>query len=295
MTGSPEPVPQVQKVKFATEDGIELHAGYTPAEAQESEKAPIAILLHMYKQDRSTYDPLIPHLHQAGFAVLAIDMRGHGQSVGPPAMRLAERVAERDPRLFRDVVKDVAAAYLWLAGQANVDPARLVLVGASVGCSVALDYAARDRSVDGVVCLTPGTGYLGIDSIRDAKKYGSRPLLLVASEQEREAAVELGRLVSQATVKIVPGSAGDPMALHGTRMFGRVPDLERTIAQFLAKAAGPAPKEPVVASINSKVYHDPDSATVRRIKKKNLRWFSSSAEAAARGLRPPKSRAKKPR
>ena len=38
-------------------------------------------------------------------------------------------------------------AYDWLAQQPKVDRARFALVGASVGCSVALQYAAKDRSV----------------------------------------------------------------------------------------------------------------------------------------------------
>lgn len=289
LAAEPKPPFQARKVKFRTGDGIDIHGGFTPARLKKSEKAPIAILLHMYKHDRSTYDPLIPHLHRAGFAVLAIDVRGHGESVGLPEMELVKRVAARDTRLFGDMHKDVAAAYLWLAKQPNVDLARFVLVGASVGCSVALDYAVDDRSVDGVVCMTPGTRYLGIDSVRDAKKYGKRPLLLLAAERERSAADELGKIVPQATVKIVPGSEGDRTALHGTRMFGKVPRIESTIAEFAAKAAGPPPTEPVVASIKSDVYHQPDSGTVRLIKEANLRWFSSAAEAAARGLRPPRS------
>jgi pimeloyl-ACP methyl ester carboxylesterase len=209
-------------------------------------------------------------------------------------MKLSEKVSARDSRVFQAMDRDVAAAYLWLATQPGADLTRFVLVGASVGCSVALDYAAHDRSVDAVVCLTPGTNYLGINSIRDAEKYGNRPVLLLASEPERKASAELSRILKGAQLVVVPGPpAADPTALHGTRMFGKVPGIEHRITAFLTKAVGPPAAEPVVASIHSDVFHDPSSSTVRRIKRENLRWFSSPAEATARGLRPPKSRARK--
>lgn len=286
-------VPPSRQLKFVTDDQIEIHGTYTSPATKESAKAPIVILLHMYNKDRSGFDPLLPALHEAGFAVLAIDMRGHGQSVGPAAMDLPRRVADRDPKLFREMYRDVQAAYLWLAGQPEADLNRFALVGASVGCSVALNYAGRDRSVDAVVCLTPGTKYLGIDSLRDARKYGRRPLLLLAAEPERSAADTLTGFIPGATMQIVPGHADNEMALHGTNMLGRVPKVEQTIVEFLLKAVGPPATQPVSASITSDVYHQPESSSVRRVKKENLRQFSSPAEAESRGLRPSKTASRK--
>lgn len=284
--------PQPRAVKFLTDDQIEIHGTYGPSAGRDA-KAPAVILLHMYNKDRSGFDPLLPVLREAGFAVLAIDMRGHGQSTGPPAMNLPRRVADRDSKLFREMHRDVRAAYLWLAGQPEVDTARFALIGASVGCSVALDYAARDRSVDAVVCLTPGTSYLGIDSLRDARKYGRRALLLLAAEPERSAAQTLAGFVPGATLQIVPGRADNEMALHGTNMLGQVPKVEEFIIAFLRGALGPPATQPVFASINSDIYHHADSPSVRRITKENLRQFSSPAEAESRGLRPSKTALRK--
>jgi alpha-beta hydrolase superfamily lysophospholipase len=215
-------------VRFPTQDNLLIVGAYTPPPNRKGERAPMVILLHMYASDHTAFDRLVPHLHAAGFAVLAIDLRGHGESVGPPEMGLAERVADRDRKLFAAMDRDVAGAYGWLVKQPEVDAARFVLVGASVGCSVALKYAARDRSVDGVVCLTPGTGYMGIDSLSDARKYGRRSVLLLASEEERTACDELGRLLAGAVVQIGP-SVGqqDRMAHHGTGCSGRFRGLKR--------------------------------------------------------------------
>jgi len=287
---SADPV-NIKQVKFTTEDHLVIAAGFVPPLAKKDAKAPIVILLHMYKSDRSAYAPLIGPLHRGGLAVLAIDLRGHGDSVGPPESKLLDRVARRDRDLFKQMRKDVDAAYQWLREQPEVDLARFVIVGASVGCSVALDYASRDPSVDGIACMTPGTGYLGLDSLAHVDKYGQRPLLLLASEQERSASDQLARAARQATVKLFPDQpALGPMGLHGTRMFGQVAGIEKRIVDFLIASAGPPSDGPVVASIKGKVYYDPDSSSARRLSPKNLRWFSSPTEAEARGLRPPKSR-----
>ncbi|MGQ9648587.1 MAG: alpha/beta hydrolase [Phycisphaerae bacterium] len=280
---------ETRPVSFTTDDGIEIHGAYVPPGAQAEGKAPIAILLHMYNRDHKDFLPLLSFLHEAGFASLAIDMRGHGRSLGPASINLPKRVGDRDPKLFREMYRDVEAAYLWLADQAGVDTGRFVLVGASVGGSVAINYAGRDRSVDAVVWLTPGTRYLGIDSMRDARKYGRRPLLMLAAEPERSAAETLAAIVPGANVQLFPGRPGDQMALHGTRMLGQVAGIEKTIVVFLIKSVGPPATQPVMASLSSDVYHAPDSPSVKRIKKANLRQFSSPTEAESRGLKPSKT------
>ncbi len=292
-SASPPADSRAQRVDFVTDDNIAITAAFTPAKLKGDEKAPVAILLHMYRSDRSAYDPLVPNLHRAGVAVLAIDLRGHGESAGAAQLGLAERVANRDKKLFAQMYKDVEAGYRWLADRPDVDLSRLVLVGASVGCSIALDYAARDRSVDGLVLLTPGTSYMGLDSLGPAQKYGRRPMLLIASEAERSACDQLAKLAPNAVLKIVHGGGADGQALHGTRMLGKVPDVEKAITDFVVKSAGPPSREVVVASAKGEVYYTSDSSNAKNLSKANLRWFSSPDEAEERGLRPPKARSTK--
>jgi dienelactone hydrolase len=275
-----EPVPV--EARFTTADGVEIVGDYyAPAGA---EPAPGIILLHMYHQDRHTWKPLIPKLVEAGFAVLAIDLRGHGESVRPAAQKLAQRAAERDSKLFNDMHQDVAAAYVWLAKQAHVDLAQFGLVGASVGCSVALDYAARDKSVDAVVCLTPGKAYLGVDSVAHIKAVGERPLLLLASEAERADSDALAKLNASTEVRVV-----GPGTVHGTAMFGQIEGIEQQITAFLQAHIRASGHKPVAAALGGAEYFAVGSAEDIKLDPQIRRLFSSVEEARARGLSGPDS------
>lgn len=218
-----------ERAEFVTADGVTIVGDYFAPIGEAP--APPAILLHMYKHDRSTWAPLIEPLREAGFAVLAIDMRGHGESTKPESMRLAERVDERDPELFRAMHVDVEAAVKWVRSQPNVDQEKLVLVGASVGCSVAIDCAARMKDVTAVVCLSPGENYLGINSVEHITQTGKTPILLLATEKEREAVDTLSAKAENVTGEIVGEGR-----VHGTQMFGQIEGVEAKIVAFLKKA-----------------------------------------------------------
>ena len=64
--------PQAERAAFATSDGIEIVGDYFPPDGRAM--APAVILLHQYNADRSSWKPLVPKLHEAGFAVLAIEV-----------------------------------------------------------------------------------------------------------------------------------------------------------------------------------------------------------------------------
>ncbi|MGD2108967.1 MAG: alpha/beta fold hydrolase [Phycisphaerae bacterium] len=271
----------VDTVRFTTDDRVEIVADYyAPPEA--ATPAPIVIMLHMYKSDRSAWKPLATRFQAEGYAALAIDMRGHGQSGGAARSSLQDRVRGRDPSLFRSMHRDIAAAHTWLGHREECDLTRVAVVGASVGCSVALDYAARDPSVDVVVAMTPGVDYLGVDSKGPIQALGDRPVLLLATEEEREATDALAALNPAARSQIV-----GPGRVHGTRMLGVVKDIESTIVGFVKRGVGNASPAPVPSPYGSRLYY-PNEESARQAAEHPsgaLRWYSSPQEAEARGVK----------
>jgi dienelactone hydrolase len=271
-----------EKVTFETYDGLVICADYYAPKASKT-GAPMVILLHMDGSDRTAWQPLIKPLHEEGFAILAIDMRGHGECASAEARR---RVDRRDPAVFAAMYDDVRAAYSWLADQDGVDRSRFALVGGSVGCSVALRYATQDRSADVIVCLSPGANYLGLDSKADISRIKGRKIWLVATDDpnEKEGVEALAPLADDADTQLFSGDA------HGTHMFGKVPELAARIADYLSRYVGSPGNTTVFGSINSKIYHLPGSGWIDRISPANMRHYSSPQEAEARGLRKARSR-----
>jgi pimeloyl-ACP methyl ester carboxylesterase len=178
--------------------------------------------------------------------VLAIDLRGHGGSAKQGKTDLAPRVQKRDAKLFQDMHKDAIAAVRYLVREAACDPAKICIVGASVGCSVAIDTARRyPKEIAAVACLSPGSNYLGLDTLEHAKTWPKdKPLLLLNHKSEEgdgaaavQAAIAGSRLVTYDDAE--PESAkGDASWAHGTKMFGRIPLVEQTVASFLAARTG---------------------------------------------------------
>lgn len=127
-------------VGLRARDGRRLHGWFVPAGI--AGRAPAVLVMHGWGANASMMLPLAGPLHEAGHAVLLIDARGHGDSDDIDFMSL--------PR-FAD---DVAAGLDWLGARRDVDPARLSLIGHSVGAAAVLLEASRRPRVRAVISLS---------------------------------------------------------------------------------------------------------------------------------------------
>lgn len=212
--GPAVPAGAVQPVDIVTADGVTL-AGtfYAPAKPN----SPALIMLHMLDRQRGDWDTLARTVQAAGYGVLTIDLRGHGASGGD--------------REWLKMVDDTADAYAWLANRPEIDPARIGVVGASVGANLALNFAAREPAVKTVILLSAGLNFRGLAAEPAMKAYGARPVMLAASAQDRAAAAVMDRLQKLAqgrqSVLLLQNQG------HGTNMLGRENGLEEAILKWL--------------------------------------------------------------
>lgn len=116
------------ELTLSADDGIRLVAWRVPA-ASWSENP--LWLLHLHGQNTNLSDQLadLKFWHDLGFAVLALDYRGYGRSDGTPS----------EAGLYRDA----HAAWNHLVQGEKVRPRRIVVVGVSLGASVAAELASR--------------------------------------------------------------------------------------------------------------------------------------------------------
>jgi pimeloyl-ACP methyl ester carboxylesterase len=117
--------------------------------------APIraALLLHGYGEDRLVWNDLKKELLSLGWAVMTIDLRGHGQSKirnGRPFEASPEWRASSQEFPF-----DLDPALDWLKSQPRIDSGRIVVIGSDIGANLALIASGRFPEVRTVVAINP--------------------------------------------------------------------------------------------------------------------------------------------
>ena len=129
-----------QGVRVPTVQGKTLFAWFVPVPGQMA--SPAVVVMHGWGANASLMLPVLAPLHAAGFAVLLLDARCHGQSDDARFTSL--------PRF----AEDIEAGLDWLHKQAVVDTRRLAVMGHSVGAGAALLCATRRANVQAVVSLS---------------------------------------------------------------------------------------------------------------------------------------------
>ena len=216
-TDPPAPVAPAEPETVTVEaaDGLTLYGTFYPG--PDAGPWPGVMLLHMNGGRRQDWQEITPALTEAGYAVLALDMRGHG-----------ETGSASDWDQARD---DLQRAWSYLANRADVDAEQTAIIGASIGSNMALVTGALEPAVKTVALLSPGLDYFGVTTDDAMADYGERPVLLVASEEDQPAADSTRQLF-----ELAQGEAKLEMyqnAGHGTRMFDSRPELLDLLLDWL--------------------------------------------------------------
>ncbi|MEM5777602.1 MAG: alpha/beta fold hydrolase [Candidatus Aenigmatarchaeota archaeon] len=211
------------KVSFKTDDGFVIYGNlYEP----ENANGKALILIHMLRTDKSYWQSFAEKLKQNGYTVLAIDLRGHGESVFKNNKKITwQEFNEND---FRNMVLDVKAAKLFLI-EKGIDEKKIGLIGASIGANTALNYAVTDEEIRFVVLLSPGLNYKGV-STEEAIKVYDRPIFIASSKEDEPSASSSQKLYElasgQKTLKMYENAG------HGTWMFEKT-NLEEELIEWL--------------------------------------------------------------
>ncbi len=166
---------RAEDVQIVTADGSRLHGWFLPAVGNAKGSV---LHLHGNAANVSNHLPLVSWLPARGYNVLMVDYRGFGRSEGKPSLD--------------GIVDDAAAALAHLRKRPDVDAARLVVLGQSIGGATALRMLARDPAgVRLAVIDSAFASYRGI--ARDATSGG--PLAPIAA----------------LTAGVLPGQDKDPI------------------------------------------------------------------------------------
>jgi pimeloyl-ACP methyl ester carboxylesterase len=218
-----------QDVRLHTADGVALAAWYVP-----SADGATVVLLHGAGSTRSDVLDQAAVIARAGFGVLMLDARGHGES-GGRAM---------DFGWFGD--EDIAAATAFLEARPDVEPGRIGLVGLSMGGEQAIGASATDERVRAVVA-EGATARSALDEAWLSDHYGVRGLFQEQLEWAQD------RVTDALTSAPVPTSGRAAVAASGRTRYllitaGTIPDEGHAAAYVAAAAPGRVETWTVVGS-----------------------------------------------
>lgn len=214
--GSPFPTTAVVK----TSDGVSLQASYgQPAKASTNG----VVFVPGSGRSKEDWVGVADACWRSGSWVVAVDLRGMGANV--PA---GSTPVVATPDDYQRMAEDVKAAVAFLKSRGVT---KVALVGAELGANLAINVAADDAMVVDVVLLSPGLEQKGIIATDAVKRYGARPLLLVASQDDSYGALSVGRLeglaVGEKRLEMFEAAG------RGTRMLNRAPELEGIVVGWI--------------------------------------------------------------
>jgi pimeloyl-ACP methyl ester carboxylesterase len=162
-----------------TYDMVELRASF---ELPRGAAAPIpaVLLLHGYGEDRSVWNSLRSELLSRGWAVMALDLRGHGQSANKNGRPM--QASEEWRMSSHDFPVDIDPALDWLKAQPRVNNSKLVVIGSDIGANLALIASGRFPEVRTVVAINPKLNE-SMAMAGSAQDFTPRSALIVSSDQ----------------------------------------------------------------------------------------------------------------
>jgi len=142
-----DPGPELQ-----TFDLVKLKASF---EIPRGVPAPIPaiLLLHGFGEDRHVWEGFRAQLLQRGWAVMSLDLRGHGDSK-TKNQRPIEATAEWRSSAH-DFPQDIDPALDWLKRQPRLDSRKIVIIGVDIGANLALVSSGKFSEVRTVVAVHP--------------------------------------------------------------------------------------------------------------------------------------------
>ncbi len=165
-------------VHLTTQDGWDIAAVYAaPEEGQRT-----ALLLHDIGRSHRDFAAFTNRLAQRGIGYLALDLRGHGQSVNKGLYTaFAKAGVDND---FNKMVRDVNAAMDFLKGK-GIPEEEVAFVGAGLGAQVAAKAASLWPGVGGIALLTPVTNFRDVLAIPALRVYKGKVFIAAAADDKK--------------------------------------------------------------------------------------------------------------
>jgi pimeloyl-ACP methyl ester carboxylesterase len=208
-----EDAPKQEDVMLTTKDGVQLACTYYNG-GKKKESTPV-ILLHDFKGNRHDFDTLALQLQKThGFAVISVDLRGHGDSTGRKGQD--KRLEAEDMPIYefpQMVGNDMETVKSFLMqknneGKLNID--KLSICGAGMGAVVGMLFTKQDWSWPILSTGKQGQDVKAVFMLSPLFSFKGMNMQLIQTTPE---------VLSKVSVYVAVGKSDSKAASEATRVF----------------------------------------------------------------------------
>lgn len=216
----------MEPITTKTTDGVIIHGDFYKSAHPDH---PAGLLLHMMPSTKESWSDFAQKLNINDFHALAIDFRGHGQSILKNNNKIGyHHFSDAE---HQQKINDIEAAFYFLKHN-GIYPNETFLAGASIGANLTLQYMAEHQEIKAGIILSPGLNYRGIEPEHFIKNIApDQSIFLIAAEDDKYSAESVKKLydlaICKKQIKIL--SLGG----HGTDMLAASPELMEEIINWV--------------------------------------------------------------
>ncbi|MCK4856429.1 MAG: alpha/beta fold hydrolase [candidate division Zixibacteria bacterium] len=180
------PVRPIEVTIDAPDSSVELVGYLYLPDQKEYPQPPVVILLHQLGRSHAVWEDFALRQCQQGWAVFAMDLRGHGWSIydlkrkeNRPTGTFHAGDFAQYPNDIRYLVNHMLAKHA-----TDVDTSTLAVIGASIGGNSGLLYAATEPRVKYTALISAGLDYKGLRIANAIFEFTDRPLFLATAARD---------------------------------------------------------------------------------------------------------------
>ncbi len=174
-----------KEIEIQTKDSRILKATLSYVKMENVKKYPTVLLLHSLGYSSTDWGNLISDLNNAGYAVIAMDLRGHGKSIFNGNFQKRPWIYFKT-KAYQKLPSDAILILNQAQKQSKkVDLSHLAIVGADIGANTAVLVAKQlPKKPKTLVLISPTTNFKGLYIPIAMVEMGSIPVLSMVSKKD---------------------------------------------------------------------------------------------------------------
>ncbi|MDD3437606.1 MAG: alpha/beta fold hydrolase [Candidatus Gastranaerophilales bacterium] len=178
--------PVTKEIQIQTKDARIIKATLSYVKKPEMKRYPTVVLLHSLGYSSDSWGNLINDLNNAGYLVIAVDLRGHGKSVLDSTFH-KKSWTYFTIKTYSKFPSDVLSILNEAQKQAkNVDLDNMAIVGADIGANTAVLVTKElKKKPKTLVLISPTTSFKGLYIPIAMAEMGNIPILTMVSKKDK--------------------------------------------------------------------------------------------------------------